>query len=95
MIFAFLLHFISCKDQKTQLTEGEFWKYSSGFYIGDLLDFKQNTNIIQNDTLYRNNVPVALVIKIENRILSRDKVLHIQDLLGNEKGFYVEKIMIF
>lgn len=91
MIFAFLLHFISCKDQKAQLIEGKFWKYSDGFYVGDLLDFKQNTNIIQNDTLYKNEIPVALVIKIENRILSRDKVLHIQDLLGNEKGFYVEK----
>lgn len=55
------------------------------------MDFKEGLNQIREDTIYKNETPVALFDKIENRILSNDKVLHIKSLSKKEKGRYVEK----
>lgn len=89
--FTILLLITSCKGQDEQLKDIHFWKYSGGFHIGDIIDFNGNLNEFGNDTIYRNGVPLARVLEIENRILSGDKVLHIQSLISDETGIYVSK----
>ena len=83
----FFLQLCSCKDDK--LYSRGFWKYSKGFYMGDLLDFKTRHLEVKNDTLFRGNCPVAVVQKIESNIFV--KRLYIKDFDSNEIGIYVEK----
>jgi len=46
---------------------------------------------ISRDTILINEVPFAIFVKIENRILVGDKLLHIKDIKTNKIGIYVEK----
>ena len=87
-----LLYFTtSCQDRDAQLKDVGFWKYSDGIYIGDALIFKSGSYKIQGDTIFKNNVPIALFDKIENRSLIGDKLLYIKDLKDNEIGVYISK----
>lgn len=79
--------FSSCKGEKLEV-EG-FWKYSEGFYIGDVLDFKVKHLEIRKDTVFRNNRPVAQIQKIENNFFV--KRLYIKSINSNVTGVYVEK----
>lgn len=83
----FFLQLCSCKDDK--LYSRGFWKYSKGFYMGDLLDFKTGHLEVKNDTLFLDNFPVAVVQKIESNIFV--KRLYIRGIDSNEIGIYVEK----
>lgn len=86
-----LLIFISCYHQKNKLYEVGFWKHYDGFRIGDAINFDTENYNIQNDTIYKNEKPVALLIKIENRFFTGDKFLHIKDVTTNKKGIYIGK----
>ena len=81
----------SCKDQKTPLKEVNFWKYSDGFHIGDVIDFNSNNFIIKNDTIFQNNIPIAKFVKIQNRPGIADNKLTIQDLKTSKIGNYSGK----
>ena len=85
------LFIFSCKNQDEQLKDVGFWKYSEGFNIGDIIDFNSNLNKVGNDTIYRNGVPLARFLEVENRFFSGDKVLYIQSLTSDEAGVYVSK----
>lgn len=89
--FVIILVLISCKNQDEQLKDVGFWKYSEGFHIGDAMDPKDDILEVKNDTLFRNHFPIARFLKLENRILSGDKVLYIQSLTSDEVGVYVSK----
>lgn len=91
LLFLTLLIFLSCNDHKNELYEAGFWKHYDGFRIGDAINFDSGHCQIQNDTIYKNEKPVAILIKIENRFFTGDKFLHIKDLTTNEKGIYIGK----
>jgi hypothetical protein len=91
ILFLTLLIFISCKNQKNELYEVGFWKHYDGFRIGDVINFDTGHCKIQNDTIYKNEKPVAILIKIENRFFTGDKFLHIKDLTTDRKGIYIGK----
>lgn len=81
----------SCQNRENELQEVGFWKYSDGFYIGDVLDFNKSVNHLNQDTIYQNDTPKAILVNIETRILSGDKCLHIKDPVTSKKGTYVSK----
>ncbi|WP_312923277.1 hypothetical protein [Empedobacter brevis] len=87
----FLCVMSSCQNRENQLQEGGFWKYSDGFYIGDILDFNKPLNRFHKDTIYQNDIPKAILVNIETRILSGDKRLHIKDPVTSNTGIYVSK----
>lgn len=91
LFFVLITGTSSCSNNGIYFDEGKVFKYSEGYHIGDIIDFYNSSIIINNDTIYINETPVALLLKIENRWLIGDKVLHIQQLNGNEKGRYIEK----
>ena len=89
--FLILIFFAICKDRNKQLNEVGFWKYYDGFYIGDFLEFKNQLIKNQNDTIYYSQIPVALILKIENRFFTGDKLLHFKDIATDKKGIYISK----
>lgn len=91
LLSCFLFLIIACNNDNKQLKEVGFWKYSDGFYIGDYIDFNSKSIKIQNDTIYKVEAPIALIIKIKDRTILGNKLLHIQDIASNKEGVYVEK----
>jgi len=91
LLSCFLCLIVACTNENKQLKEATFWKYSDGFYIGDYVDFNSKSIKIQNDTIYKIETPIALIIKIKNRTILGDKLLYIKDIASSKEGIYVGK----
>lgn len=91
ILISFVVPFYSCADKTTQLKDVEFWKYSDGYHIGDVLDFNHNSYRMENDTIFENNIPTAKFIRIDNRFGFADDKLIIKDLNSDTKGYYSGK----
>lgn len=83
--------FPSCQTTEEKLQSERWWKYGGGHHIGDILVFNAETTCLKKDTIYQNDTAVALLLDIESRLLSGDKVLHIKDLNSAQKGRYISK----
>lgn len=83
-----MIAFLAC-GHTDELKAVRFWKYSDGFYLGDIIDFRQKELVLRNDTIYQKNIAVGIVKKIEKRL--GDKVLHISDPKTGKSGTYVSK----
>jgi len=47
---------------------GSFWKPSGGKPVfGDVLQFSGDANNFSNDTLFKDKIPIAIVLEIKNR----------------------------
>ncbi|GAA4069125.1 hypothetical protein GCM10022389_12890 [Flavobacterium cheonanense] len=64
------------------------WKYSGGFYLGDVLrlDFKT----LKNDTIYQENKP-KYIIKTSIGYFGYPTELIIKDIESGDEGRYVGK----
>ncbi len=81
----------ACSGSNEAVSDTRFWKYSDGFTIGDMLDFRQSRTRLRRDTIFLADSAVARVLKIENRWLTADRVLYIESLRHNTIGRYVAK----
>jgi len=86
-----LFTMISCTDRIIYLDDDSSFKYSEGFHLNDVITFSVSDYYLLKDTIYQNQKPVALLIKIEQRYLIGDKVLYIKDLQSSNTGRYIEK----
>lgn len=68
-----------------------FWKAGDNPVFGDVLHISKEGNNFRNDTIFTNEIPVAIVIKIEDRFWSGDRVLTIKNIKTGETGTYYEK----
>jgi hypothetical protein len=68
--------------------EDDNWKYIDGFYIRDFMVFDSYLSI-RNDTIFHNQIPKAVVVEVEERLL--DRILVIKELDGNSLGYYCSK----
>lgn len=79
----FITIIVSCNS-----TENTFWKYRNGYYIGDVFKFGKYYKI-KNDTIYNNQIPKAVIIKIKTRI--SDKLMMLKEINGDSIGYYCSK----
>lgn len=86
-----LLLFSACNSRGDSLTTTRFWKYSDGFAIGDVLDFNQANLTSRGDTIFKNDRAMARVLRIENRWITADRVLHIESMHDKKIGRYIAK----
>ncbi len=86
-----ILSLSACKQPKTELEAVETWKYSEGFYIGEIMVFNDVLNSLKTDTIYRHNMPVATLVKITSNPGSKKQTAIIQDLRSSEQGKYTSK----
>jgi hypothetical protein len=88
MLIPVLLFVFSCKLNNAQIEKLE-WKYSEGYYIGDVITFNEKTKL-KNDTIFINDIPNASMIKSMKRIDGSES-LKIKSLVNNKKGYYYAK----
>lgn len=81
--------FISCGRMKNNDIKKSWWKYGSGYHIGDALRFDNNN--LKNDTIYSKNKPVAIILTCGKGLFRETAVLEIKDLKKGEIGIYHQK----
>ena len=80
--------------QKCQLTDDElddgWWKYGSGYYSGDLFDFKHNH--LRGDTIFYGASARGIIIDREESIFGwTSRKVFIKSLDSDKVGIYHQK----
>lgn len=86
-IITFLL--IGCGRMNNEEIKKSWWKYGSGYHLGDFLEF--NDSNLTDDTIYVNNKPVAIILSCGKGTFRKSAVLEIENLKTGETGIYHEK----
>lgn len=68
-----------------------FWKADEGSVIGDAFHLSKKDNNFRNDTIFARNVPVGIVLNLENRFWAGDRVLTVKNIKKGTIGNYYEK----
>lgn len=82
-----IIIFISCGDRESsQKTEPIWWKYGSGYHIGDVLYL--NDSKIKVDTIFRDKNPVAIITHCGKPLFYHSSILKIESIEKGESGTY-------
>lgn len=88
-VFYLILHFKDTKDNTYIYSHN--WKSCGGYSIGDWISFDSTRYYkIYNDTLYKQEQAVALVVNIDKKLFG-DNTLEIKAIKTGELGSYCEK----
>lgn len=79
-------------QSKSQLNDhSSFWKPRDNPVLGDVLQFSYEANNFRNDTLFKNKIPIAVVLELENRFFCGDRIMTIKSIKTGQIGTYCEK----
>lgn len=67
-----------------------WWKYSKGYNIGDVVDFKNGFSL-NKDTVLRNGNKVGVVTRRTKGVLGGDNEIEVTSLDGKQVGVYHQK----
>ena len=85
--FLFLLVAICVLNSCVSIKYNE-WKYESGCYIGDFIDFGSGIyKIDENNYIYINNEKVAKIMEVKFGVVGNHKMI-IESTFTKEKGVY-------
>lgn len=91
-ILIIVLAFLYIFPNKSPLNNPEsFWLAGNNPVLGDGIHISKERNNIKNDTLFRDQIPIAVILKLENRFWSSDRILTIKNIKTQEIGTYYEK----
>lgn len=77
---------------KSALNDSDsFWKACEKPVIGDAFHLSKEDSNFRNDTIFAGQIPVAIVLEIENRFWAGDRILTVKSLRTNQIGSYCEK----
>jgi len=68
-----------------------FWKADEKSVIGDAFHLSKEDNNFRNDTIFARNVPVGIVLNLENRFWAGDRILTVKNIKTETIGNYYEK----
>lgn len=68
-----------------------FWKACGKPVIGDSFHLSKEDKNYRNDTIFAGDMPVAIVLNLENRFWAGDRVLTVKSLKTEEVSIYCEK----
>jgi hypothetical protein len=68
-----------------------FWKACDKPVIGDAFHLSKEDNNFKNDTIFARQIPVGVVVNLENRFWAGDRILTVKSLKTGEVGTYCEK----
>ena len=68
-----------------------FWKAGEKSVIGDAFHLSEEDQNFRNDTIFARQIPVGIVVHIENRFWAGDRILTVKSLQTGEVGTYYEK----
>lgn len=83
-----LLLITRCSQMNDEIKKS-WWKYGSGYHIGDVLRFDDNN--LKGDTIYSKNEPKAIISSCGKGVFRQNAVLEIKDLETGKVGTYHEK----
>lgn len=84
----FIYFIVGCNSIDKKYIESNLWQYEKGFQIGkgDFVEFqKLGLYKISSDTIFKNNQPSAIVIKLDKK--SNEMI--IRSIETKEEGVYV------
>lgn len=82
-----LTFILGCVNEKFHLDENDFWKFSHGENLGDVLNIKS----IRNDTLFQNDLASATIYEYKESSFGSSRKLILKSLTNNKVGVYVFK----
>lgn len=89
-IILFFLTLCSCESREEKIKSN--WKYAGGYHIGDFLNFKHQNIRIQNDTVYKDSKPLAVIVELKTTYLpGTENKLVLKDIKTGELGIYTDK----
>jgi hypothetical protein len=94
--FYFLVAFflIGCSGSSIRKGETDLsslqWKYGEGFNAGDWLNFENDLSL-RNDTIFRRDSAVAIIVEIEDGKFGDDDEMVIRSMNGDTRGTYHSK----
>jgi hypothetical protein len=89
-IILFALVLFSCESKEDKIKSD--WKYYSGFHFGDFLSFKNQNLRIENDTIYKDSMPLAVIVELKTNYLpGTENKLTLKDIKSGALGIYTDK----
>lgn len=89
-ITLFFLALCSCESREEKINSN--WKYAGGYHIGDFLSFKHQNLKIQNDTIYKDSTPLAVIVELKTNYLpGTENKLTLKDIKSGALGMYTDK----
>lgn len=88
LLCLFISFFLSCTLNDAQLKKS-WWKYNRGYYLGDVLDFKDLN--YRNDTIFVGKKPIAIILFKQKALPGGDNQITIKSLSTKETGIYDQK----
>jgi hypothetical protein len=88
LLFFALVH-TSCSRMTNDDISKYWWKYGSGFHLGDALRFDE-TNL-KGDTIFKGEKPIAIIISCRTGFFEEYPTLKIEAIETGEIGSYHEK----
>jgi len=68
-----------------------FWKADEKSVIGDAFHLSKEDKNFRNDTIFARQIPVGIVVDLENRFWSGDRMMTVKNIKTGEVGTYYEK----
>jgi len=68
-----------------------FWKADAKAVIGDAFHLSKDDANFSNDTIFAQKNPVGVVLKLENRFWTGDRILTVKNIKTGAIGTYYEK----
>ncbi|HEU4497654.1 MAG TPA: hypothetical protein VFR70_11430 [Flavobacterium sp.] len=91
-ILAAVLLLLYVFPNKSSFNDPErFWKAGGKPVIGDAFHLSEAYGNLKNDTIFAQKIPVAVVLKLENRFWLGDRVLTVKSIKTGEIGKYYEE----
>ncbi len=90
IVVLILLYIFPSKSPLNNLES--FWKAcGENPIIGDAFHLSEEDNNFRNDTIFARQIPVGVVLNLENRYWAGDRILTVKSLKTGEVGTYCEK----
>ena len=71
--------------------QDSFWKSGENPIVGDAFHLSKKDKNFRNDTIFAGKLPVAVVLNVENRFWSGDRILTLKSIKTGQIADYYEK----
>lgn len=89
ILIACILMLTTCCRMNNKDISKFWWKYGTGYHIGDVLRFDDNN--LKGDTIFKNDIPVAIITFCRKGTFRKTAILEISEIETKKKGTYHQK----
>ncbi|MEJ7644662.1 MAG: hypothetical protein WKF87_08700 [Chryseolinea sp.] len=78
------------KNETESFIKEREWKFQEGYHIGDHLKFESLKYEISNDTIYQNELAIAVIRNVVKGQPGQTSQIEIRSISTEQEGTYVE-----